>query len=324
MATGKQECLHCGKELTKKQVWRSCKYCSRVCFLNERWGEPVRYGKLLLRSKSFIEAVKLCQGGMTQVDAASLLGVHPLTVSGWFLDNNIVLSDRVCLYCGKPFTQTKYISNRKYCSNTCSNRASYDRKHPEGRQRRFDPELRIKGLEMYWGGLEGSVIAEHLGLPDGTVHFWIHKFGHLRKRQQNPEMIKLLPINLQLENARNPKEWQDILCKYAPNGEDSPIVMVCGSYRGNGGIDKLAMIVIDHLKCDPCDGMIYAFCSKYNKQISTICWQQGSFRLTKTLKVQGTYIWPKACVGARIKVLKNEFEYLLSLYKKRGKKSLFN
>jgi uncharacterized Fe-S radical SAM superfamily protein PflX len=36
--------------------------------------------------------------------------------------------------------------------------------------RRFDPVLRQKALEMYWGGLESSIIAKHFGVNHTTEY----------------------------------------------------------------------------------------------------------------------------------------------------------
>jgi transposase len=313
-------CEYCGKTVSKPCNGHEYKYCSRKCFVNGRWGEPIQFGKIKTRSKKFLAAISLCQSGMTGTEAARQLGVHPRTVSDWFVDNGIVFSDRACLHCGKPFTQTKNVTNRKYCSKSCSCKASYARKHPEGRQRRFDPELRTRALEMYWGGLEGRIISEHLELPEGTLHSWIHDFGYLRKRRRDSEIMKLLPVNLQIESAKSPKEWKQILREYAPEGDTSPVIIVCRPSNGNGATNNFATTVFDLLKRNPCDGATYAFCSSSGEQVSTICWQRGSFCLTKMPKAKGGYIWPSESVGTQIEVWKNEFEYLLSLSKKRGAK----
>jgi len=323
MATKNQTCLHCGKELTRQQVWRNCKYCSRKCFADGHWGEATQFGKKKVRSKKFIEAVRLCQSDLRQVDVARLLGVHPQTISNWFRDHGVILSERECKHCGKPIVGAKNLSNRKYCTKSCSNKASYARNHPEGQQRRFDPDLRARALEMYWGGLQGRAIAEYLGLPDGTLRSWIHDFGYLRKRRRDARFMKLLPVNLRIEIAASPKEWQHILREYAPGSDSLPVHLVCGTRHGKGEINHLAAIVSDILKRDPRDGEIYAFCNREREQITCICWRRGAFFLTKMPKAQGEYIWPEASIGLRIEVCQNEFEFLLSLSKKRGGKPYF-
>ena len=325
MATEHRKCINCGKELTDRQIWRGGKYCSRRCFADGRWGEPIRFGKILTRSKAFIEAVKLCQTGLTQAEAAKLLGLCPRLVSDWFVQHgtDAILQNRVCAHCGKSLNGMQYRSNHKYCGRSCASKARYARNHPDSGRMKFDPELRKRALELYWGGLEGTLIARHLGIADGTVHSWIHDFGHLRKRCRNPEAFALLPVTDRLIEDKSPKEWQKILREGAPDGESAPIHLVCGAFDGKGEINRLAEIIFNLLRCDPCDGETYAFCSSEHEQISTICWRNGAFCYTKLPKAQGAYIWPQVSVGLQIVVCKNEFEYLLSLSKKRGPKPYF-
>lgn len=326
MVTGTRKCMHCGKELTRQQVWRNGKYCSRECFDNSHWGEPIQFGKILTRSKAFIEAAKLCQTGLTQADAAKLLGLRPYLVSKWFVlyGTDAILQNRVCAHCGKALNGMKYRSNRKYCSRSCKDKADYARKHPDSALMKFDPELRANALELYWGGLEGTLIARHLGVAAGTVYCWIHNFGHLRKRCLNSNTFALLSVRYQLIEAKCPEEWQKILRECAPEGEVATIVLVCGVYYGKGEINHLASIISDRLKRDPRDGKTYAFCSCRYELASTICWRGSAFCFTKLPKSQGKYIWPDVSVGQQIEVHQNEFEYLLSLQKKRGPKPYFS
>jgi len=323
MAADAHKCLNCGKQLSKQQVWQGCKYCSRKCFADGYWGEQIQFGHIKTRSKKFLQAIELCQSGMTQAEAARLIGVHPQTVSGWFTKSGIAWDERRCAHCGKPLVGARSRSKKKYCNKKCARKAQYIKKHPSGHQRRFDPELRAKALEMYWGGLGGRVIAEHLDLPAGTLHSWIHDFGHLRKRRRDPEMMKLLPVNLRLESAKSAAEWKKILRENAFEGSASSVVIVCGAFHGRTEIGGLAAVVFDTLKCNPCDGRVYAFCSLRGEQISTIRFANGTFLFTKTPKKSGGYIWPKDTVGNKIEVRQNEFEYLLGLRKKRGAKPYF-
>ena len=188
------QCLQCGKELTRKQVWRDGKYCSRKCFADGTWGKPVR-GSGGIRNPAFTEALKLRRSGLTQAEIARFLGVDQGRVSGWFIQYGTekILIERVCLFCGQTFDGK--VRRSKYCSQSCSWRANYLNNHPDMKQMRFDPDLRLKALEMYWGGLEGTPIAGHLEVSVDTVHSWIHDFGHLRKRRRDPEIMKLLPLS---------------------------------------------------------------------------------------------------------------------------------
>jgi transposase-like protein/transposase len=261
---------------------------------------------------------------MSQKKIAELLGFHQSTISDWLIRYGV---DKIaikldCLFCGKSFDGKERRS--KYCSQSCSWKATYLKNHPVIKRMRVDPKLRLQGLELYWGGLDGFVIAAHLKVPLDTVYGWIHDFGHLKKRQRNPELMKLLPINLQVESARNPEEWKRVLHENAPVGDDAPVVIICGTRNGNSGINSLVTIVQDRLKRNPCDGVTYAFCSSRGEQVSTICWLREAFCLTKLPKSHGGYIWPDASVGKQIELRKSEFDFLLSLKKKRGPKPYFS
>ena len=168
MPTEPRKCLNCGKDLSKQQIWRKRKYCSRKCSANGIWGAPTQFGKISTRSKAFVEAVKLCQSGFTKVDAAQILHIHPHTITDWFTQHNVTLSGRKCKHCGNPLDE-HFRSNRKYCSKKCSADASYARKHPFTKQRPFDPELRANALELYWGGLEGTARAAWLPLRRSRI-----------------------------------------------------------------------------------------------------------------------------------------------------------
>lgn len=325
MATAARGCMNCGNELNINQIRRGGKYCSRNCSANDRWGEPIHFGKLLTRSKAFVEVVKLCQTGLTQAEAARMLGLSYGTVHDWFLQHgtDAILQNRVCGHCGKPLNGMKCRSNRKYCSESCAWKARYARTHPDSGRMKFNSDLRQRALELYWGGLEGTFIARHLGVVGGTVHSWIHDFGHLRRRRREPEIMALLPLEERFTGARNAKEWRHILRANAPDGETSTVILVCETVPGNASVNYIATVILDSLSCDPCDGKIYAFCSQNKDQILTICWINNTYHLTKIPKSQGTYFWPEPKIGKQIIIQKNEFDYLITLRKKRGKTPYF-
>ncbi len=231
-----------------------------------------------------------------------------------------MLGVRNCAYCGKPLDGEKDYSSRKYCDRSCQTKAGYMRKHPMPAHMRFDPELRAKALELYWGGLESGFIAKHLGVLEGTVGFWIYKFGRLRERQINKELFPLLPTTDRLQLTQNPEEWRQILCERAGKGKSAAVVLVCGTFDASGGINYLATLVSDMLKQNPCNGKTYAFCNNERTQISTVCWRRGTYCFTRLPKAHGSYIWPESSVGLQIEVRENEFEYLLGLCNKMGKK----
>jgi transposase-like protein len=275
------------------------------------------------RDPAFFEALKLRKGGMTQAEIGVNLGYRQDTISDWFTKYGAekIFVKRECLYCGKVFNGKDRRS--KYCTQSCAWKATYLRNHPQTQRMRFNPELRAKALELYWGGLEGRLISEHLNIAEGTVHCWIHDFGHLRKRRRDAEVMKLMPVTARLECAKSPDEWQRILRENAPDGENSSIIMVCGTSHGCGGASNLAGMVFDLLKRDPCDGNTYAFCSYGGERVTAFYWHNGAFRTLKMPKARGGYVWPKASVGTYIELRENEFEYLLSLSKKRGAKHYF-
>jgi endogenous inhibitor of DNA gyrase (YacG/DUF329 family) len=325
MKANGQKCLNCGQPLSKKQIWRNRKYCSRKCFADGYWGKPIELGKSNTRSKKLIEVAELCSSGLTPKEASKETGISLLTIHSWFAQygaENIV-QDKKCAVCGKSMVGLPQISKRIYCSNECKMQAAYLRKHPVPSRMKFDPELRKKGLEMYWGGAEGYVISKQLGVCEGTVYAWIHYFGHLKERTLNPELIKLFPINLRLRNAKTSMEWKSILSENAPCGEAKNVILVCGHYNALGEINNLASIVADKLKNNPCDGSIYAFCSLLGNQVSTVCFKNGTYIFTKRPKCKGRYIWPDESIGNEIAIRENEFDYLLTLSKRRANKRYF-
>jgi len=321
-------CEYCGAEVQKRRNDHQYKYCSRDCYYNARFGMVISDEIPAMRSPLCLEALELCRLGLNRAEAAKRVGIKRSVLNDWFYKYGAnstaeVFADRVCLCCGKSLAGMSHISSRKYCSKKCGSKAAYLRKYPIPTRMKFDPELRSHALELYWGGLEGTLIARHLDISIDTVHSWIHDFGCLRKRKRNPELMKLLPINLRIESAASSKEWRWLLRENAPAGDDSPIIIVCGSRNGNGGVNCFVSVIFDRLKRNPCDGMTYAFCSSNDGQISTICWKRDAFHLTKMPKAKGGYIWPENSVGTAIELRKNEFDFLLSLSKKRGAKPYF-
>jgi transposase-like protein len=325
MKANGQKCLNCGQPLSKKQICNNRKYCSRKCFADGYWGKPVELGKSNTRSKKLLEVVELCSSGLTPKEASKETGVSLLTIHSWFAQygaENIV-RDKKCATCGKSMVGLPKISSRKYCSNECQVKAAYLRKHPVPSRMKFNPELREKGLEMYWGGLGGTLIARYLNVSVDTVHSWIHDFGHLNEVKFNPELIKIMPINLRIEYADKPDEWRSILTENAPHGDKDTVVLVCGYFGGRGGGNYFGTIVTDYLKKDPYDGVTYVFCNYSGKKITTIKAVNGTLSSTKLEKDTGKYVWPQSSYGKYLKIQKNEFDYLLTLSKSRVNKRYF-
>jgi len=316
-------CGHCGNETHKKRNGHKYKYCSTTCYYNARYGEIINDELGGIRNPLCLEAVRLWQAGMSQREAAEWVGVELHVVVKWFQkygrSNKSTLYTRVCRHCDKPLEGV--VHQRKYCSETCASRAQYAKKYPIRQRSKFDPKLRGSALELYWGGLEGTAIAQHFEIPDGTVHSWIHDFGDMRKRTPVPEVLNLVSVVNRLEAAGTPKEWIEILHRAAPEGDRTPIHIVCGFVHGHASHGYYAAIVSEVLKRNPCDGMIYAFCS--GEHILTLKWINDTFFCTKKPKATGKYVWPDTKIGTSISVCGCEFEYLLSLSKKRGRKPCF-
>ena len=269
-----------------------------------------------------IAAAKLCQAGFTQKAAAEMLGIHPRTVSDWFVqygaDN--FLPGKVCEYCQKSLAGYPALSRRKYCSASCYNRAKYQRTHKPSGRMKFDPALRARGLELYWGGLSQKAISDHLCVARGTVCSWIHDFGSLRQCNPVKEILALRPPEERLQNAENPREWREALGDLSPDkkrGEKS-VHLVCERILGHCGMNKLATIITDKLHLDPMSGKIYAFCDTQGIVVSTICWDGVLFKIGKYPKIHGAFLWPECDWGQTLSVRESEFETLLSYCQIRG------
>jgi len=247
METKNWECIKCGKELAKKQVRHKCKYCSRECYFNDRWEKTRRTEKVLTKRKTFNEAIKLYRSGKSKPQMAKTLGVSRKTISNWFSKHGIeyTLNNRICEYCGKSLSEIIQRSNRKYCSESCTAKAAYARKHPGKRKNERYLELREKGLDLYWGGLPGKAIGKHLGVSKATVYTWIRDFGHLQEKNLDPEKLIFMPIAAQLKRVKTSAQWQQILCENAPDGDKKSVRLVCGLFDGKGEIEYFTAIVAD-------------------------------------------------------------------------------
>ena len=118
MVAEERTCRQCGKALTREQNRRCRIYCSRTCFADARFGPKLWHDGLESRSPLAIKAAELCRSGMTQVETAKALGVHPQTVSTWFGQYGAghMALDKACAYCGKSMAGMKRISARKELS----------------------------------------------------------------------------------------------------------------------------------------------------------------------------------------------------------------
>jgi hypothetical protein len=220
----------------------------------------------------------------------------------------------------------KFFGRRKYCSEGCQKFAANSKRRKKRKiatKSKSSSKLRLKAIKMYVQGAVSTTIAQTLNKSVDTVNGWIYHDKDLRSENFNPELMTLLPVNLKLEFAKTDLEWQRILSENAPDGEKESVTIVCGFYSSMNGINKLATIVADKLKENPCDGTMYAFCGKKSDMVFTICFRNGTYNFAKLPKPTGRYIWPDESIGRQIKIRKNEFDYLLNLSKKRGKRPFF-
>ena len=80
-----RKCQYCGKGLSKKQVWDRGKHCSIQCSYDSRFGEKVERNGVWIRSGKVLKAFKM----------------------------------RKCQYCGKELNKEHVRNHTKYCSAQC-------------------------------------------------------------------------------------------------------------------------------------------------------------------------------------------------------------
>ena len=232
-----------------------------------------------------------------------------------------------CLYCGRSLKGLSREARRKYCSRTCFWKADYRKRFPNRPHKLWvhEPDVFAGAMEMYWAGTSSAAIARHYGIPAGTMYSWVHDFGWQRERAATPMPIEETPIHLRtlkegFRLARSAEEWHGVLHDNAasPGGlyANASIILVCGRLHGYSA-GKLAGIVYDRLKEDPCGGGTYAFCGKCGNAITTISWDEPIYHIERYVKTHGTFIWPDEKLGASIEVSRGEFDHLISLQKYR-------
>jgi len=234
---------------------------------------------------------------------------------------------RTCDYCGKEYTYPAHATHRKYCSRSCGSKASYNKKTPgsEGSVWSHDKSVFDTAMEMYWSGISSAEIARDMGIPAGTIYSWVHDFGGQRERitpiiqyKEKPTHIK--PLKERFRLARNTDEWLEILHNSDSQDEEeyenAVINLVCGKLHGQSA-GKLAALVYEKLKCDPCSGKTYAFCNKCGNAITTISWNKPIYHIERYVRTHGTFIWPDEKLGKSIEITRAVFERLVSLQKYR-------
>ena len=295
-------CLNCGKDISHKPTQ---KYCSRSCHYDSRYGKSITYESIEARNPLFFDAAKLIAEGFTQEQAAERVGINKYTLISWLNRHNakngaIVFSNRVCGYCGSNLIGNSRL-NRKYCSKSCKEKAMNLKKHPNKPHKLWQHEKGVfeDAMDLYRRGVSGSAIAKHLGLPKGTVKSWIYNFG-----EQREEVEEFLQFRLGFSKAS----------KLPTIPTKPPVHLVCGNVHGYS-VNKFATIIFESLKSDPLSGDVFAFCNKCSNAITTLSWEEPIFKISKYIKVSGTFIWPCEDLGKSIEVTATEFEYLLSFCK---------
>ena len=281
-----------------------------------------------MRNPLCLEAVKLCQEGLTQTEAAKRVGIDLHILTTWLHNHKAanskkLFTDRICQHCGKSLAGMSNLTARKYCSSSCGNKAWYAEKNPVRKQMRFNPVLRAEALELYWGGLGGTAIAKHFGISKGTVFSWIHDFGGQRERVKTIAATRLKTPKQRLRDVENAGEWlqalRDGASENSPDSQLPSLRLVCDTVSGNCGMNQMVSIISECLKLNPLNGEVFAFCNKQYNIITTITWEEPVFNIKKIQKPYGSYPWPHEDFGKSIVVTSSEFEYMISFSKKRLK-----
>ena len=318
-------CKYCGNTTYRKNNGHEYKYCSQSCYRNARFGKVIEDRIVSARNPQCLEAVKLCQSGLSKSEAARSVGIKPHIVMDWFhrhgdKNETVIFAGRICEHCGKSLLGMKNLSSRKYCTKSCASKAKYARDHPTRKRAKNDLELRARALELYWGGLGQMAIARHLDIPHGTVYSWVHDYGSQRERTENAEVLLHKPPKQRMSEASGADEWLRGLCDLAASNpadsEASPVHLICGVGHGKSSMNQLVTIITDCLGENPLSGETFAFCDNKHTTITTITWTEPTFSIVKHPKLYGRYIWPRKDLGPIITTTQHEFAYLISLCKR--------
>jgi len=313
-------CQRCGKALSEEQIKKHRKYCCRVCFEQQYFGEKNEWNGIQIRPGKGLEVLKLCHAGMTPREAYQAVGTHGSVVQRLMQipGTDAILPKHVCAICGEELPLPL---NRKYCSKQCAQTASYNKElEKQGRERRSIDARRQIAVDLYEQGFEPSVIAEHLDVAKQKVKNWIH-WGQAKKPDDiSPEVILFRPLRQQLRDVTTADEWAQILEQNAHEAcaGKSIVILVCGRLHGGGAPGRYAAIAAEQFYREAfCDGIRLAFCNILRNAITTIEWRGGNFHLTRIIKPSGTFLWPDENLGRSVVVSAAAFEHLLSHKKYR-------
>jgi transposase len=167
--------VSCGKKF--KGSNSNQKYCSRQCYFDSRFGKEFSDGVIKSRNLLCLEAVKLCQSGLTQKEACKRVGIKKHILNNYFTKLGAkktaeLFKGRTCQYCKKSLDGMVFRSGRKYCSSECNNKAFYEQKYPNRTRKTYETTTRTQALGMYYMGLSLKEISEKLGISEGTIACW--------------------------------------------------------------------------------------------------------------------------------------------------------
>jgi predicted nucleic acid-binding Zn ribbon protein len=312
-------CQRCGRELTQKQCWNHCKYCSRSCSDDALYGEKIEWNGIWIRPGQTLEVLKLFEKGLSESEVYKAIDADFKTMQRIRKTPElaIFLPKRVCLFCGKSLPEYPL---RKYCSTSCQGKAQYDRERiAEGREtRRVDYVKRNRAIDLFARGLDSDSIARYLDLPVQRIKHWVYSNPINRASELCPELIPLLPLKHRLTRAQSATEWRNTLHDASKSfGTSGRVVLVTETLHGGGAPNRYASIVLEKLKQNIVEGVAFAFCNVLRNAITLIEWKDNNFRLTRTLKSSGTFVWPGEHLGEFVSVTKDAFSHLLTYQKSK-------
>jgi len=310
-------CQRCGKDLTKEQRWNHRRYCSRTCSHAAQFGEKIEWNGIWIRPGQTLEVLKLYQKGLSEAEAQAAVGADHKTMRRIRSTPEFVafLPERLCLFCGDTLPQKPV---RKYCSSKCTGKAKYDRENiAKGRQtRRVDQAKRSRAIDLFSRGLGAGSIARYLDMPRERIERWVYAHPIKRRSELCPALWPLLPLKHRLNKARSAEEWVGILHDASQSfGALGIVTLITERRRGGGAPARYVSIVRENLNQRVTEGAVFAFCNILRTAITIIEWSDGNFRLTRTQKSSGTFVWPGEHLGDFVTVTRDAFSHLLAYQK---------
>jgi len=129
-----RKCQHCGKELSKKQVWGRTKCCSAKCSFDSRFGEKIERNGVWKRPGKVIDVFKM----------------------------------RKCQYCGKGLSKQHVRSHTKYCSVQCYADSRFGEK-VECNGVRMRPSKTFEVLKLCFAGMSPIQACQRVGADRDVI-----------------------------------------------------------------------------------------------------------------------------------------------------------